>query len=594
MERGIMVLAMFVFLSSGFSQTGPGGVGSSDGTSNLEFWYMAQGESFDDGALVNTITDRSGNNRNITATGTERPQFTLTTTGLNNLSSLLFDGNDELETSYQGNSNENMSFGVIMNYSTSNELDIIIQHGGRNTMGVHSSGVYTDFVGGSNHISSSPIPTEWIYHNKTFANTGTNRLNFLENSSQTDNFTHNIENRVSNTWIGGAGVGGGTDFNGSIAEVYKYSKVLNSAEQLIIANYLAAKYNLTLSSNDIYNEDNTGNGNYDHDVAGIGQASDGSNHTDSQGTGIVRISNPRGLGNDEFLIWGHDNGVQQAIESVDVPAGVLARFERVWRVSEVSTSGTGVNVGAVDMRFDLSTLGPIDASDLRLLVDTDRDGIFSDESPISGATNPEGAIYQFTRVTTIANNRRFTLATASSLTPLPIDLLSFNAHVVDVNHVRLDWQTASETNNDFFTVERSSTGVDWEGIDDVNGAGNSSLTLSYTTYDTHPFTGISYYRLRQTDFNGQFTFSSIQTIVNERPRRLEAFPNPTDGFLNVYVTDLLLTAVTIVDSRGRKMPVIQSEHGNSIRLNISDYPSGMYLLYLQNSQETDVQVIIKQ
>ena len=85
-------------------------------------------------------------------------------------------------------------------------------------------------------------------------------------------------------------------------------------------------------TNDFYDNDNAGNGNYDFDVAGIGQASDGTNHTDAQSS-IVRINNPAGLANGEFYIWGHDNGALTAT-TVGIPAGVVERLTRIWRASE--------------------------------------------------------------------------------------------------------------------------------------------------------------------------------------------------------------------------------------------------------------------
>ena len=107
------VLALVIY-NVGVSQTGPGGVGTNDGSSNLEFWYMAQGESYANGALVNSVTDHSGNSRTLGAAGAERPTYTSATIGANNLPSFLFALNNELESAYVGNSNENMSFGMAM------------------------------------------------------------------------------------------------------------------------------------------------------------------------------------------------------------------------------------------------------------------------------------------------------------------------------------------------------------------------------------------------------------------------------------------------------------------------------------------------
>ncbi len=102
-------------------------------------------------------------------------------------------------------------------------------------------------------------------------------------------------------------------------------------------------------------------------------------------------------------------------------------------------------------------------------------------------------------------------AITQSSDPLPIKLLAFNA-VCTGNKVDLDWATASETNNDYFTVEKSIDGVDWEFVLNMNGAGNSNNILYYKTSDDQPFAGNSYYRLKQTDFNGAFTYSNIAAV----------------------------------------------------------------------------------
>ncbi len=153
------------------------------------------------------------------------------------------------------------------------------------------------------------------------------------------------------------------------------------------------------------------NGNFDHDVAGIGRIDVSNLHNDAQGTGIVRISNPTNLGDDEFLIWGHDNGILSADNTTDVSSSqTRARLSRVWRISEVSTGGGAVDVGAIDMQIDVTGLtefNPIYPP--QLLVDTDNDGDFNDEDPILGAISLGSNRYQFNGVTAFSNNLRFTL-----------------------------------------------------------------------------------------------------------------------------------------------------------------------------------------
>jgi hypothetical protein len=95
--------------------------------------------------------------------------------------------------------------------------------------------------------------------------------------------------------------------------------------------------------------------------------------------------------------------------------------------------------------------------------------------------------------------------------PLPISLVNFNASpLVDI--VKLDWTTLSETNNDFFTIERTKDGIYFESIAKVFGAGNSNAPLNYVAYDEKPLNGVSYYRLTQTDFDGKQTFSELKSV----------------------------------------------------------------------------------
>lgn len=89
--------------------------------------------------------------------------------------------------------------------------------------------------------------------------------------------------------------------------------------------------------------------------------------------------------------------------------------------------------------------------------------------------------------------------------PLPIELLSFSVNA-GTESVLVSWETATETNNDFFTIERSTDVQNWEILGYVDGAGNSNRPLSYSFTDSRPLDGISYYRLKQTDYDGQYEY----------------------------------------------------------------------------------------
>ena len=96
---------------------------------------------------------------------------------------------------------------------------------------------------------------------------------------------------------------------------------------------------------------------------------------------------------------------------------------------------------------------------------------------------------------------------------LPIELIYFEAELLN-GYVNITWQTASETENDYFLIERSSDGLNWETVQEVDGANNSSSLISYGIEDRNVLLGISYYRLKQVDNNGAFSISDIRVISN--------------------------------------------------------------------------------
>ncbi|MDD2981841.1 MAG: hypothetical protein PHQ74_00500 [Crocinitomicaceae bacterium] len=109
---------------------------------------------------------------------------------------------------------------------------------------------------------------------------------------------------------------------------------------------------------------------------------------------------------------------------------------------------------------------------------------------------------------------------------LPIELLSFTATAAK-NQVNLTWITASEKNNDYFTIERTVDGLTFEEVGKVAGQGNSSLKNEYTFSDTRPKNGISYYRLKQTDYNGESEYFEVKSVnIQKGDFVSNVYPNP--------------------------------------------------------------------
>ncbi len=106
-------------------------------------------------------------------------------------------------------------------------------------------------------------------------------------------------------------------------------------------------------------------------------------------------------------------------------------------------------------------------------------------------------------------------------TSLPINLQAFKAEVLDNNQVSLIWITTSELNNDFFTIEKSYDLKEWNIISRISGAGNSNKILDYEIFDSTPISRITYYRIKQTDFDGKFEyFPAIAVAPKQNSEKL--------------------------------------------------------------------------
>ena len=147
----------------------------------------------------------------------------------------------------------------------------------------------------------------------------------------------------------------------------------------------------------------------------------------------------------------------------------------------------------------------------------------------------------------------FTPMVLSSLSaPLPVELVSFTSQCNESN-VSLAWSTATETNNNYFTIERSDDGVAFRAIGTVQGGGNSSQMLSYSFVDNEPTAGTTYYRLKQTDYNGQSTTTSpiVQEQCGNGGENISAFGDGSDVVISIYTPEESNYTVTVFDVQGK-------------------------------------------
>ncbi|HKR03128.1 MAG TPA: T9SS type A sorting domain-containing protein [Bacteroidia bacterium] len=164
---------------------------------------------------------------------------------------------------------------------------------------------------------------------------------------------------------------------------------------------------------------------------------------------------------------------------------------------------------------------------------------------------------------------------------LPVSLTAFNATLIN-DKVYLSWTTASETNNDYFTVEKSQNKEEWIIVDKIKGAGNSTTVKSYELIDV-PFHGITYYRLKQTDFNGAFLYSMIKKVYYNQISGTDIYiyPNPASNLLTVAANGISDLSFTFINVTGKKIQLPVTIWSEQARIETSHLPSGLYLLVVE-------------
>ncbi len=176
-----------------------------------------------------------------------------------------------------------------------------------------------------------------------------------------------------------------------------------------------------------------------------------------------------------------------------------------------------------------------------------------------------------------------------TVNPLPVQLLYFTGENVGKENV-LRWSTATETNNDYFTVERSADGYTFESIGIVDGAGTSTEVLSYQLVDKNPIVGVNYYRLKQTDFDGHAKYSpKIVTLEYVPPTEYVLFPNPSTNEIVIYSGNSAeeLVDIQITDVTGRVVFTeanfsVKGKNNSTRSIDISSFSEGIYYLSLKD------------
>lgn len=187
----------------------------------------------------------------------------------------------------------------------------------------------------------------------------------------------------------------------------------------------------------------------------------------------------------------------------------------------------------------------------------------------------------------LASVGSWSLTITSQATLLPIDILSFTAKKQD-KAVSLNWVTASELNNDYIELQKSADANQFETITTLKGAGTTNQKNFYTYLDKSPFdiknqsaSNIVYYRLKQVDTDGKWTYSNIISVVKSTTAKVIFYPNPASD--HVYIENISdVQDFSITDILGKT--IMQGQYSPAATLDISPLPSGYYFLNIQSDK----------
>jgi len=337
--------------------TGPGGVGTTDGAGNLVLWLNAENT----GNTATNWLDQSGYGSNFSA-GTGA---TLNSDNVNNFDSYNFNGSSNyFQRAFTTNLNPN-SYSIFSTSRVTSSNEHKAVYSNRDDSGARGFILYsvpysnnwefwTGSSGWSSANSSFSTISSWASQFIRFDNINNGKQIYINNNLRGADTDNMVRNTVRPFRIGAGAnekVSPSYYFNGDISEIIMYNIAISNVERIIVNNYLAAKYNYTITD-DFYTQDNSTNGDFDFNVAGIGQATDGSIHNDSQGTGIIRMNTPSSLGNDEYLLWGEEVRTPTYNFTTDTST-YLERLNSKWRVSKRNDLGTvSVHVRTSDIMFN--------------------------------------------------------------------------------------------------------------------------------------------------------------------------------------------------------------------------------------------------
>ncbi len=301
--------------------------------------------------------------------------------------------------------------------------------------------------------------------------------------------------------------------------------------------------------------------------------------------GSLAADNPSNTGaisnNLSSVIIGSDGGNAAMSTLLPMPAGIANRFGKTWKITNTNFNGTF----SIEIKWDSASM--VDLSKFRLLVSHGAGfsgGSASVYGPADGVTFSVGSIIiSGLNSSIITPGDNFITVGATTLTLLPVGLSAFNATLIG-KKADISWQTAFEASNDYFVVEKSADQNDWVQVAIIKAAGNSSSPKNYSTVDYFPYNGVSYYRLKQINLDGTYSYSETRTVKTDKAKNafVAIYPNPASGQVIIKGDAAELGTMMIYNMAGQDVTSMVSvtkiitATNTQILLDVSRLSQGVY------------------
>ncbi len=186
---------------------------------------------------------------------------------------------------------------------------------------------------------------------------------------------------------------------------------------------------------------------------------------------------------------------------------------------------------------------------------------------------------------------------ANNSTPLPIELLSFNAYC-NGSQVEINWATASELNNDYFTIQKSVDGINFTDMTTVKGVGNSNAVLNYSAQDNNALSGVTYYRLTQTDYDGKVTIFPAKSVsCSDNSRYINVYLSNEVLIADIYTLSQESYQVIVYDATAKRMTNTNynlNKGYNRLQIDSKSWAKGMYIVDIQGQDIHFTKKVMKQ